>query len=306
MPQTKTTIKQNGLKVFSLFSVVRGYNIITLIVAQYLASVFIFSPQKSLKTVLLDINLLFIVLASTCVIASGYIINNFYDKEKDQINKPVKSKIDNYVSQKTKLTMYFSLNFIGVSFAYLVSWRAALFFAVYIFLIWFYSHKLKKYPITGLVAATILTILPFFAVFVYYKNFSEIIFVHAIFLFLLLLIRELMKSLENMDGDILVNNNTVAVKYGDLFIKKLSTFLLLLILIPIYFLWQYPEIGWMKYYFYAAGFSLFVFIFLLWNSNTKQRYMILHNLLKLLIFAGIFSLILIDTSVIIDRLLQVA
>ncbi|MCK5815984.1 MAG: UbiA family prenyltransferase, partial [Flavobacteriaceae bacterium] len=180
MPTTKTTIKQNGLKVFSLFSVVRGYNILALITAQYLAALFIFSPEKSLKIVLLDVHLFFIVLATICVIASGYIINNFYDKEKDEINRPVKSKIDNYVSQKTKLSLYFTLNFIGVSFAYLVSWRAALFFAIYIFLIWFYSHKLKKYAIVGLVSATIVTILPFFAVFVYFKNFSEIIFVHAV------------------------------------------------------------------------------------------------------------------------------
>ncbi|PCI10378.1 MAG: ubiquinone biosynthesis protein UbiA [Flavobacteriaceae bacterium] len=299
-----TTLKQFGLKIFSLFSVVRGYNILALVVAQYLAAIFIFSPHKSLSHVLFDFNLFFIVLASVCVIASGYIINNFYDKEKDQINRPVKSKIDSYVSQKTKLSIYFLLNFIGVFLAYLVSWRASAFFAIYIFLIWFYSHKLKKFPIIGLISAAILTILPFFAVFVYYKNFSSIIFVHAVFLFLLLLIRELMKNLENMDGDILVNNQTVAIKYGEVFIKKLSTFLLILILIPIYLLWQYPEIGWMKYYFYAAGFSLLIFIFLLWRSHTKQRYIILHNLLKLLIFAGIFSLMLIDTSVIIERLLS--
>jgi len=304
MSNDKTTLKQFGLKIFSLFSVVRGYNILALVLAQYLAAIFIFSPHKSLQYVLLDPNLFLIVLASVCVIASGYIINNFYDKERDQINKPVKSKIDALVSQKTKLSIYFLLNFIAVLVAFLVSWRASLFFAVYIFLIWFYSHKLKKYAVVGWVSAATLTLLPFFAVFVYYKNFSEIIFVHAIFLFLLLLIRELMKNLENMDGDILVNNETVAVKYGEIFIKKLSTFLLILILIPIYFLWQYPEIGWMKYYFYGAGLSLLIFIFLLWKSNTKKRYIILHNLLKLLIIAGIFSLMLIDTSVIIGTLIN--
>ena len=127
MYQAKTTIKQNVLKLFSLFSVVRGYNILTLVIAQYLASVFIFSPEKSLKSVLFDVNLFFVILATVCVIASGYIINNFYDKEKDQINRPVKSKIDSYVSQKTKLTIYFLLNFIGFSLGYLVwSWPGRL------------------------------------------------------------------------------------------------------------------------------------------------------------------------------------
>lgn len=303
MNQRPTTKKHLFYSSLSLFSVVRGYNILTLVVAQYLASIFIFSPEKSLKSVLLDINLFFLILATVCVIASGYIINNFYDKEKDRINRPVKSKIDSYVSQNTKLTIYFLLNFIGFCFGFLVSWRAALFFAVYIFLIWFYSHKLKKYPIVGLVSATILTILPFFAVFIYFKNFSEIIFVHAVFLFLLLLIRELMKNLENMDGDILANYKTVAVQYGEIFVKKISTLLLLLILIPIYILWQYPEIGLMKFYFYAAGISLVSYIFFMWGSKSKRSYIILHNLLKLLIFAGIFSLMLIDTSLIIERVM---
>lgn len=303
MSTSNTTIKTYFIKFFSLFSVVRGYNILTLIIAQYLASIFIFSPQKSLKIVLLDFNLFLIVLASACVVASGYIINNFYDKEKDRINKPVKTKIDDYVGQNTKLSIYFLLNFIGVLIALMVSWRAALFFAVYIFLIWFYSHKLKNYPIIGLVAATVLTILPFFAIFVYFKNFSEIIFIHATFLFLLLMIRELMKNLENLDGDILANYQTVVVRYGERFAKQLSSAFLILILIPIYFLWQYPEIGLMKYYFYLAGFSLLVFIFLLWKADTKSSYIILHNLLKLLILTGIFSLMLIDTSVIIGKLL---
>ena len=282
MNRRSTNTKHLIYSSLSLFSVVRGYNILTLVVAQYLAAIFIFSPEKSLKSVLFDVNLFFVILATVCVIASGYIINNFYDKEKDQINRPVKSRIDSYVSKNTKLTIYFLLNFVGFCFGFLVSWRAALFFAVYIFLIWFYSHKLKKYPIVGLVSATVLTILPFFAVFIYFKNFSEIIFVHAVFLFLLLLIRELMKNLENMDGDIMANYKTIAVQYGEIFVKKISTLLSLLILIPIYFLWQYPEIGLMKFYFYIAGISLFSYIFFMWGSKSKRSYIILNNLLKLL------------------------
>ncbi|MFO7674406.1 MAG: geranylgeranylglycerol-phosphate geranylgeranyltransferase, partial [Lutibacter sp.] len=224
----KKNSKKNAplyIKLLSLFSVVRGYNIALIVIAQYLASIFIFSPEKTLRHVLLDINLYFIVLSSICVIASGYIINNFYDFEADKINRPVKATIDSIVTQKTKLQIYFVLNFLGVIFAFLVSWRAALFFSVYIFLIWFYSHKLKKYPLTGLFSAAILAILPFFAVFVYYKNFSEIIFTHAAFLFFILLIRELIKDLEGIKGDFIHNYQTIAVKYGEHFTKILITIL---------------------------------------------------------------------------------
>ncbi|MGB5321830.1 UbiA family prenyltransferase, partial [Lutimonas sp.] len=137
-------------KFLSLLSVVRGYNIAIIVLAQYLAAIFIFSPEQTLSNVIFNLDLYFLVLATMCVIASGYIINNFYDSKKDLINKPIKSKIDSIVSQKIKLKIYFFLNFIGVVFGFLVSWRAALFFSIYIFLIWLYSHKLKKYPLMGL------------------------------------------------------------------------------------------------------------------------------------------------------------
>ena len=302
----KRNSKRNApfyIKVLSLFSVVRGYNILLIVIAQYLASIFIFSPEKSLKHVLLDINLYFIVLATICVIAAGYIINNFYDSETDKINRPIKSKIDAIVSQKIKLQIYFALNFIGVVIAFLVSWRAALFFSVYIFLIWFYSHKLKKYPLAGLISGAIISILPFFAVFVYFKNFSELIFTHAAFLFFILLIRELIKDLEKLKGDFIQNYQTIAVKYGEQFTKTLITILSFLTLNPIYFILKFPEIGGMRYYFYFTIAVLVGFNILLWFSKNKYHYVKLHLIIKLLILAGVFSLALIDNSVIIERIL---
>ena len=295
--------KQIFLKILSLFSAVRGYNILALILAQYLASIFVFSPTKSLRYVLLDKDLFFIVLASVCVVASGYIINNFYDREKDLINSPLKSKIDNYVSQKTRLNLYFLLNFIGVSLALLVSWRAALFFSIYIFWIWFYSHKLKKLPIIGWLTVTLLTIAPFFAIFIFYKNYSNIIFVHAVFVFFLLLLRELVKDLEKVPGNIAQNNQTITVKYGDKVTKTLATLITIFTLILVSSIFGYPEIGLMKYYFTATIFVLLFFIVYLWLSKTKRQYLFLHNLLKLIIILGVFSLVLIDKSVIIGRLI---
>lgn len=292
-------------KFLSLLSVVRGYNIAIIVLAQYLAAIFIFSPEKSLKEILFNLDLYFIVLATMCVIASGYIINNFYDTKKDRVNKPIKSKIDAIVSQPVKLRIYFFLNFLGVAFGFMVSWRAALFFAVYIFLIWLYSHKLKKYPLTGLFSAATLSILPFFAVFIYYKNFSTIIFTHAAFLFFILMIRELLKDLENIKGDMVQDYQTMAVTYGEYFTKLLITLLVFLTLNPIYFLWKYPEIGMMKFYFYLIGIIFIPFLFFLWKAKTRREYIILHNIIKMVIVVGVLSLMLIDTSVIIKRLLQV-
>jgi len=125
------------LKFFSLFSIVRGYNILVIVIAQYLTSIYILAPDLPLKSVLFDVNLLMLVLASALAIAGGYIINNFYDREKDLINRPRKTMLDRLVSQENKLSGYFVLNLLSVVFASYVSFRAVIFFSLYIFGIWF-------------------------------------------------------------------------------------------------------------------------------------------------------------------------
>ncbi len=296
------TQKHFILKVFSLFSVVRGYNVLIVVIAQYLASVYIFAPDLNVKDVLFNVNLLMLVLASSATIASGYIINNFYDSEKDLINRPNKSMLDRLVSQNTKLSIYFTLNFLAVIFASYVSFRAVIFFALYIFAIWFYSHKLKKLPIIGNLVSAILAVTPFFAIFIYYQNFDTVVFMHALFLFQLISMRELTKDLENIKGDLALNYRTVPVVYGE----KISKYLLsgavvstsiIALLIVFYF-----EIGQMYYFFYFSVILLLIYLLLLWKSKAKTHYLWLHNILKFIIVAGVFSILLIDINLVLNRI----
>lgn len=290
-------------KLLSLLSVVRGYNVLVLVLAQYLAALFIFSPNKSLR-VLLDYKLFFIVLASVFVVSAGYIINNFYDVKADRINRPIKARLDQFVSQKTKLQIYFLFNFLGFLFGWFISWRAALFFGIYIFAIWLYSHKLKKHPFIGLVSASVLTISPFFAIFVYYKNFTKIIFVHASFLFFVLLLRQLIKDLGNLRGAVANNYSTYPVKYGERKTRKLGIFFIILTFFPTYILVDYPSVGYMKYYFLISIIVLIFIGYFLWKSNLKRHYVVLHNILKLMLLAGILSLLFIDPSILVERVID--
>ncbi len=293
--QTKHTI----LKIISMFSVVRGYNIPIIALAQYLSAIFIMAPEKRALSVLLDFNLFIIVIASSLTIASGYIINNFYDSKKDLINRPNKSKLDRLVSQRTKLQVYFTVNFIVVLLALLVSFRAVLFFSAYIFLIWFYSHKLKKYPIIGNLTAAFLAVLPFFAILLYYKNLYPQIFAHASFLCLLILIREMIKDLENIKGDIANDYRTIPVKLGEEYTKKIITGLTVLTIFPVYLLVETYDVGYMDIYFYISLIILIFFLLLLWKAENKTQYLQLHIILKFLIVSGVFCIVLINPQVLI-------
>lgn len=285
-----------------MFSVVRGYNILVVVIAQYLTSIYILAHDKPLKEVVFDLNLLMIVLASAATIAGGYIINNFYDSEKDLINKPIKSRLDRLVSQNTKLSFYFVLNFLAAIMASYVSFRAVVFFSLYIFGIWLYSHKLKKLPFIGNLTSAILTITPFFAIFMYYKNFETVIFVHAIFLFIMIVMRELTKDLENIKGDLALGYKTIPVIYGEKMSKVMLTILIALALIPTYLLLYQFEVGYMYVFFYLSSLMLFLFLALLWRSETKTHYLILHNLLKFIIVVGVFSIVLINVGVVLNRI----
>ena len=296
-----TSRKRLLLKVLSLISVIRGYNILVLIIAQYITSMFILAPDHPLGKVLFDPNLFFLVLATASAVASGYIINNFYDSEKDLINRPQKTMLDRFVSQRTKLSVYFILNLCSIFFASYVSFRAVVFFSIYIFVIWFYSHRLKKVLFVNNLVASILTITPFFAIFVYYKNFETVVFMHAIFLYLIIVMRELVKDLENMKGDLVQGYRTIPIVYGERMSKALLSGLSILTLLPAFFLINYFEVGKMDIFFYGVSILLIIFLLFLYFSRAKWQYLVLHNLLKFIIVAGIFSILLIDIEALLGR-----
>ena len=89
--------------------------------------------------------------------------------------------------------------------------------------------------VVGNMTAAFLAVLPFFAILLYYKNIYPQIFAHANFLFLLLIIREIIKDLENIKGDIANDYQTIPVMFGESTAKKIITLLTVLTIIPIYF-----------------------------------------------------------------------
>lgn len=280
------------LKILSLFSLVRGYNVIFIIFAQFVSSIFIFSKSSNIYQVILDQNIWFIILSTSTSISAGYIINNFYDSDKDLINRPLKTILENEISGRTKLFTYIILNILTILFSLLVSFKALIFFSFYTLGIFIYSVKLSKYLFIGNFLSTMLVITPFFAITVYYKNFSLEIFTHAIFLFFVILIKELIKDLENLTGDFTMNYKTIPVLYGEIWTKRyIILFIVFTIGISLNLIFNY-EIQLMKvYYMFSIIFFMF-FIYFLLKFNIKKYYVLLHNALKILIITGLFSITL--------------
>ena len=168
--------------------------------------------------------------------------------------------------------------------------------AIFSLAIWLYSHKLKRITFIGNFVASILAIVPFFAIFLYYKNISVLIVLHAMFLSLLILIRELVKDMVSYRGDLIYGYNTIPVKYSMNTSKYIISFLVLLTLVPGILLTQFNEVGLMQIYFYFSLGVLSVFIFGLWYLKGVKWYLLQYNIIKFLIIAGVFSIALVPYS----------
>jgi 4-hydroxybenzoate polyprenyltransferase len=111
---------------------------------------------------------------------------------------------------------------------------------------------------------------------------------------------EMIKDLENIKGDIANDYQTIPVIFGEAVSKKIITFLTVSTIIPVYFLVDIYEVGYMDIYFYVSLMVLILFLRLLWKSNDKLSYLKLHNILKFLVVSGVFCIVLIDPQVIIN------
>ena len=107
----------------------------------------------------------------------------------------------------------------------------------------------------------------------------------------------MVKDLENIKGDLAANYKTIPVLFGEEFAKYIITVLTILSVVPVYFLIDIFDVGYMDIYFYISYLVLIFFLLKLWNSKTKQEFVILHFLIKLIIVAGVFCIVLIEPEV---------
>ncbi len=286
------SIQKNIQTVISFISNVRSYNITAVFIAQYLSALFIFS-NKSIIHTLKDTNLHLLVFATTFSIAAGYLINNFYDQERDKINNPLRTELNNEIPTNFLLISYIFFNIIGLTFAFLISGKVVIFYLLYQGLIWLYSHKLNKFLFINNLSYSILSIIPVFALLLYYKNFELYLFIHSGFLFSIILISDIIKDLRSEKGDIIFNYQTLPNTLGE---KKTKIIVTILSITNIIFsIWaiSFGKTGNMKYYFYSTILLIIISLLYLYKAQNRKEYFISHQIFKGIIILGILSIALI-------------
>lgn len=260
--------------------------------ALYVSTFFLFNTEESLRNFVFDFKVHGIIFCTVLSILAGGIINQFYDREKDQLTKPFRTRIQSFLKQKYFLYAYLILNLISLGTAFLISPRVFFFFLIYQFLMWFYSHKLSKIVVINNLTFVSLTVYPFFGMWVYYQTFSAKIFLMAVFLFLILIMIDMVKDLLTKNADKIFGYATVPNVFGNAVSKIiLSVLTVVLMMISMLIVRREGIHNIMNLYFAVGLFVLVFALYLLLGKQKKHNFFVL-NILRVWVFFGILAMLL--------------
>jgi 4-hydroxybenzoate polyprenyltransferase len=280
------------IKILALLSIVRWYNIVFISTGLYLTSYILLGDYSSIKELLLDVHLHLLVLSIACISMGGYIINAYYDFEKDLINKPHEALVHRVISKEFRLRTSIALTLIGVLFGILSSiWIGGFAFTL-AFMLWFYSHKLRKKKYLGEISAAFLTVSPFFALVLFFQHITPISILYMGYLFALSFTREITKKLTTIKGDAVYGDQSLPIVLGVRYTRALILFMIGLTILPIIALFPlYKSDSIAVYYFGAVCLLLSINALGVILSKKSSTYALINTIFKLLIASAVLAIL---------------
>lgn len=296
---------------------IRYQNLIFIALAQVIIRFGLFQPF-GIDITLGAFEFSLLVLATVCIAAAGNIINDIYDVKIDLVNKPDKVLIGRKISEKNAYNWFIALNVIGVAIGFYLSnligrpGFSAL-FIVFSALLYLYASYLKgmllvgNLLISGLVAMSLIIVglfdlLPAITPEnqITQSTVFKVILNYSLFAFFLNFIREIVKDLQDVNGDKKGEINTLAIALGR---KRTTviTFVLGVIAVAgvVYYMYEYfynRQIL-LLYFLLTVVAPLLYFCVLAWSAQTQKDYAFLSTLLKIIMFTGLCSMLLLQTII---------
>lgn len=260
--------------------------------ALYVSTFFLFNQEETLRNFVFDLKVHGIIFCTVLSILAGGIINQFYDREKDQLTKPFRSRLQSFLKQKYFLYAYLALSAISLTVAMMISHRVFIFFIVYQFFMWFYSHKLSKILILNNLTFVSLSLYPFFGMLIYYQTFSVKVLFMAIFLFLILLLIDVLKDTLTKNADKVFGYQTIPNFFGKKVTAFVNIFLIAVLIAVSMIIIDFKGLTGIMSYYFAAGLFLFSILPYLLLSRMRNNGFIAMNLLRFWVFVGIVAMLL--------------
>lgn len=311
--------------IAAFFKLIRWPNLLFIAITQwlfYFAVVDFFQLQSGNITAAYPFNhLLFYLLiaASVMIAAAGYIINDYFDLQIDAINKPDKIVVDRVVKRRWAIAWHLLLSLTGILTSFYISYRTGTWIILpanilCVLLLWFYSTTFKKKLLVGNIIISALTAWVIMVVYFFagagvlnYNGWHEgsydfdirklfkFTMLYSGFAFIVSLIREVIKDLEDMPGDARYQCKTMPVEWGvpatKVFVAVWIVVCIALLLIIQLYAWQS---GWWISTIYCALLIILPLVKILkdlYAAITPEDYHRLSSLVKLVMLTGILSML---------------
>lgn len=279
-----------SFSIWSALKISRPVNLVIVAFAQLMTAYFLVETSRKGLPILQDINLYLIILSTVIIAAAGYMINDYYDVKIDYVNKPDEVIIGKGMKRRVVLFLHSLLNFSGIAIGWLVSPRIAVINFLAAFLLWWYSNSLKRLPFVGNFTVALLTGVSIWIIGYYYQKAELLVLTYAIFAFFLNLIREIIKDIEDRQGDRKHGCRTLPIVIGFRNTKRVI-FLIAICFVSAIMVVTF-KINNLHLFIYFGGLSIlfFVFMYKIYVADRKAHFSQLSILSKLLMLTGIFSM----------------
>ncbi len=307
--------------IIAFFRLVRWPNLVFIALTQLLFFYGVVEPVRFGANFLpREFVILFFVLSlsSILIAAAGYIINDYFDLNIDLVNKPQRMVVDKSISRRWAIFFHLIFSMSGILMGFYIGLQTGNWFlgfanAVCVIVLWFYSTNFKKNLLIGNILISLLTAWVVLVVYFYavqYKLDSltyivtdnaaqkllRLALLYTSFAFIVTLIREVVKDIEDIEGDRKHGCRTMPIVWGVEFSKIFATIwmviLLVLLLIVTFYILQLkmwvPALYNILLIVAPAAWSLR----LLLKAETTADFAQLSSWIKAVIFTGILSMLL--------------
>jgi 4-hydroxybenzoate polyprenyltransferase len=196
-----------------LARLVRLPNLLIMALTLMLVQACLLVPAQPLQA-LLDERFLLIVLATLCVAAGGYIINDYYDVKIDAINRPGTLVVGQSVGRRAAMMAHLVLSFEGIVVAGALSKVVGLVTVGAALLLWGYSARFKRLALVGNLSIASLTAASVLLPELLRRTGDGAVWAYALAAFLLTVVREIIKDIEDMRGDAQHDCRTLPIVAG--------------------------------------------------------------------------------------------
>ena len=299
----------------AFLKLIRWPNLIFIFITQVLFEFTVISPAFKLAGLtpnLSGVYIYLLALSSVLIAAAGNIINDYFDINIDLINKPQKVIISKYIHRHWAILWHIVLSLSGVLLGLFIEYKTKAYLLgitnlACVILLFVYSIVLKRKPLSGNIIIAILTawtvlVVTFCESNVLFREstvlaiskITRITFLYAGFAFILTLIREMIKDMEDINGDSRYNCRTFPIIFGlnaaRIYVAIwLVVLLALLVSMTIYVL----QFGWWISAIYCAGLLIVPTVKLLkklFNSTDEKQFHEMSSLVKIIMATGILTL----------------